>query len=739
MVAKSPHIASISDRPITKDAEDGLGRARFAKSIADLILSAPAQETLRIGVYGGWGEGKTSALRLIEARVREAGHFVAWITPWATASRETLVDELIRRLAKELKISIRVAARRWVRPLRFFAEKSGAAAELDPRVKAAESLLGDGIRSVLKKASDDQVAAVFTKIRKAVGERKVVVIVDDLDRVRPELVPEMLLLLREALDQPNFFYILALDPAVVTRGLAQVHQAWGNSTEFLEKIIELPRRLPAPTNEDIRGFIHEQIDRADPTLHRNVLITLGPILTRNPRKLKMFLRYLASLASVTSRLGDDEIDWEAFYLCQMMRIEFSDEALRIADDKAVIDDLEHGAMHDRLQLRGGNAPPAPPFDRYVPTSEVNAKRFRTIIEAIRERGRWKGRYSLRDCLILPDDPPLMTWKEFDEFLSSFADLASQEEQEHALEDALTRIQTPRQRAVAGMFELAIAVRQMVMEVAVDAKTDESIRAHLTNVGHITTILEMLASAGALTSDSDGASRYLRLLQHVSVWAHFDTPAYHRDLRERERDVLIRMLTSFSGDGLLAIYEKWDPFEAGLTVGADHPHRAFLRVLEQTLAGHIVLLLLDRLRVPDGMNMFWGNTWMRVKTLLFSPESPIFRDATNRAGFLRLARVADSSSDIAGNFHTYIRMLGYGAFGEATTFDRRACRAMLADHELIEAVWNAAIAIPLQPRQVGAMAETREKLIEAGVPENHLQVPEWFIAAQNLFARERPAN
>jgi hypothetical protein len=67
-----------------------------------------------------------------------------------------------------------VAARQWVRPLNLLAKKSGDAASLDPRLKAAESLLGDGIRSILKQVSDDQVKAVFTQIRAAIGERKMV-------------------------------------------------------------------------------------------------------------------------------------------------------------------------------------------------------------------------------------------------------------------------------------------------------------------------------------------------------------------------------------------------------------------------------------------------------------------------------------------------------------------------------------------------------------------------------------
>jgi hypothetical protein len=229
-----------------------------------------------------------------------------WITPWATASREALVSDLIRKLAKELRISLWAAARQWSRPLQLLAKKTADAASLDPRLKAAESLLGDGIRSILTRASDDQVRAVFEQIRTAVGNRKMVVMVDDLDRVRPELVPEILLVLREALDQPNFFYILALDPAVVTRGLARLHEAWGDSTDFLEKIIELPRRLPAPTDEEVRAFIHEQIERSDRTLRKETLSAITSVLSRNPRKLKLLLRYLASLSALAARFDPRE-------------------------------------------------------------------------------------------------------------------------------------------------------------------------------------------------------------------------------------------------------------------------------------------------------------------------------------------------------------------------------------------------------------------------------------------------
>lgn len=740
MSTSVPHLASIADRPITTDAEDALGRARFARSIADLIVSAPAKETLRIGIYGGWGEGKTSVLRLIETRLRSKGHPVVWITPWATASRETLVSDLISKLARELGIQLQVAARQWAKPLKILAKKTGDAASLDPRLKAAESLLGDGVRSLLDRASDDQVQAVFAQIRNKIGDRKMVIMVDDLDRVRPELVPELLLLLREALDQPNFFYILALDPAVVTRGLAAVHEAWGESTDFLEKIIELPRRLPAPTDAEVRSFIQEQIERSDRAIRKETLAALSSVLSRNPRKLKLLLRYLASLAGLTARLDPSEIDWEAFYLCQMLRLEFSDEALRLADDAAAIKDLEFGAMHDHMAAKQQRAPSPRGYEPYVPTGASSAKRFRAITEAIRTRGRWKGRYGLRECLLLPDDPPLITFKEFEVFLATFG-AAPATQQHEVVEQQLARINATRPRVVAGVFDFSITNRQMALEYAVDAKTEVEIQERLRTVANITTIMELLSEMGALTSDAEGASRYHRFLKHISSWAQFVVPAYHAAMRTREREIARRFLKFYVGEGLLAIHEQWDQWEMELlSLPATHPHRAFLRDLRTEVEQLAAPILLGRFSTPEGFEMFWGDTWLRTKRMLFAQDSPIFRDVEHRKAFLALAaESAGGKPVLAENFLTHLRMLGYAAFGEALTFDRQAARALVDDHEVVAAIWEAAMAIPLQPRQVGSMAQTRDELIAAGVPDEKLPRPSWFTAARELFATQTKAD
>jgi hypothetical protein len=292
-----------------------------------------------------------------------------------------------------------------------------------------------------------------------------------------------------------------------------------------------------------------------------------------------------------------------------------------------------------------------------------------------------------------------------------------------------------------LFDHAVAYRQAAMEVAVDAKTELEIQERLRVVSDITTVIEMLAESGALLDNAEGGARYLGLLKHFAAWAQFEIPDYHAAHRRREEGVLTRLLGMFSGDGLLAIHEKWDVGFLNLPTG--HAGVKHLKELRQSLRSRVCSLLLSRLALPLGMEMFWGDSWTRTKNLLFAPSSPVFKDATLRKAFFQLAETAASRPVVAENFLTYLRMLGYGAFDQGITFDRQACRDLLKDHEVIAAVWQAALATPLQPRQVGSLTQTRQKLISTGVPEGLLPRPDWVIASQQLFemksAREEPVD
>jgi predicted KAP-like P-loop ATPase len=83
-----------SDHQIDAAGMDRLDRARVAGALCDL-LHAPATETpLVVGIFGDWGTGKTSLMRLLEAELLARGAaegnqlLTLWFDAWKYARQE---------------------------------------------------------------------------------------------------------------------------------------------------------------------------------------------------------------------------------------------------------------------------------------------------------------------------------------------------------------------------------------------------------------------------------------------------------------------------------------------------------------------------------------------------------------------------------------------------------------------------------------------------------------------------
>ena len=56
-----------SDAPIKTRSEDRFKRYPFAKRIAETVIARPDPSSIVVGIYGAWGEGKTSVLNFIDS------------------------------------------------------------------------------------------------------------------------------------------------------------------------------------------------------------------------------------------------------------------------------------------------------------------------------------------------------------------------------------------------------------------------------------------------------------------------------------------------------------------------------------------------------------------------------------------------------------------------------------------------------------------------------------------------
>jgi hypothetical protein len=79
------------DDPATRET-DILKRLELACSIESLIKATLENLTVRVGVFGRWGEGKTSVLRLVESFAQEDSKICVRLNPSLVADRAELTQ-----------------------------------------------------------------------------------------------------------------------------------------------------------------------------------------------------------------------------------------------------------------------------------------------------------------------------------------------------------------------------------------------------------------------------------------------------------------------------------------------------------------------------------------------------------------------------------------------------------------------------------------------------------------------
>ena len=130
------------------------------------------------------------------------------------------------------------------------------------------------------------------------GKRRVVICVDDLDRVQPVIALEMLEAIKNFLDVDGCVFILAVDFEVIQSGMKEklgvdVQKTSGKS--FFDKIIQLPFNMPKDSY-DLKAYLGKLISETDlpyaEKMDKDYLreITSSSVGS-NPRSIKRVMNY----------------------------------------------------------------------------------------------------------------------------------------------------------------------------------------------------------------------------------------------------------------------------------------------------------------------------------------------------------------------------------------------------------------------------------------------------------------
>ena len=87
-----------SDLPISTRAEDVLGRASYARNLAQTIIKYKNIDSMCIGLSGPWGSGKTSLLNMMLEEIKEIDKTseklsVIRFEPWNFSTTDQLLSQ----------------------------------------------------------------------------------------------------------------------------------------------------------------------------------------------------------------------------------------------------------------------------------------------------------------------------------------------------------------------------------------------------------------------------------------------------------------------------------------------------------------------------------------------------------------------------------------------------------------------------------------------------------------------
>lgn len=254
-----------ADTPISDKGKDRFQRYGFAKRIAETISQRKTSDSIVIGIYGDWGEGKTSVLNFIQENLGEDPDIIVCkFNPWRFKDQTQLLVGFFNLLATQLKKSIKTKGEKIGELISDYADV------VIPSFSFLEGVLGTNPGEIAKKIAEKystiDVEEQKKRIEKILDEEKkrVVIFVDDIDRLDKKEIQTVFKLVKLTGDFSFTSYILAFDEKMVAKAIGEIYEDGGEQAgrNFLEKIIQVPLRLPLAQKEALKKFCFEQVDNA---------------------------------------------------------------------------------------------------------------------------------------------------------------------------------------------------------------------------------------------------------------------------------------------------------------------------------------------------------------------------------------------------------------------------------------------------------------------------------------------
>ncbi len=307
----------ISDIPITEKSEDCFGLSAYVDGLSEFIQICETPMT--IAVQGDWGCGKTSMLNMVRGAI-EGSVKTIWFNTWQYSKfhmDENLTLAFLARLSsllnddsvnKKTTEKLAVLARAGVKVGSYIIDILGAQKLADD---ISEIGHGSGNTQVDAVKVIEELKADFQEAINNVVDnenKRVVIFIDDLDRLSPEKAVDLMEILKLFLDCKNCVFVLAIDYDVVVRGIEEKYgKDFGKEQgkKFFDKIIQVPFLIPVE-RYDITQYIKKSmpsIVKMDKEDEDDYKYFIQHSIGTNPRSMKRLFNTFLLLTTINRGRG----------------------------------------------------------------------------------------------------------------------------------------------------------------------------------------------------------------------------------------------------------------------------------------------------------------------------------------------------------------------------------------------------------------------------------------------------
>ena len=324
MVEHTAAKVGLKDQPIVEKDQESLGLGEYAEALTEFIRGCDTP--LTIALQGDWGSGKTSLMNLIRNELQDATHLTVWFNTWqysqfnmdntlALSMMSKLSDSLApdetSKKAQTLKRNLVAISRAVAIGGASLIGHADMLKQVLDEARSGTSTENDDTNSAIGLESIKHGLAEIVAERISSGVEKVVVFVDDLDRLVPERAVELLEAMKVFLDIDHCVFVIACDYAVVTTGLKSkfgVSEGELKGKSFFDKIIQVPFKMPIrryQVNDYIQQLLKQiGVDYAKGDIGKYSEL-VGSSVGFNPRTMKRLLNSLQLLTILDAKRRDN--------------------------------------------------------------------------------------------------------------------------------------------------------------------------------------------------------------------------------------------------------------------------------------------------------------------------------------------------------------------------------------------------------------------------------------------------